>query len=106
MESLLVIRQLAAHPQFEPVGGTDLIDMQRVLERCEVVDAHLNIAGYTLAAAMGARSRQIRLRTSVLLAPLYDPVKLAEDAAVTQLVTGGRLVLGIGGGYRPAAGLL
>jgi hypothetical protein len=55
-----------------------------------------------LAAAMGARTRQIRLRTSVLLAPLYDPIKLAEDAAVTQLATGGRLVLGIGGGYRPS----
>ena len=61
-----------------------------------------NPSPLVLAAAMGARSRQIRLRTSVLLAPLYDPIKLAEDAAVTQLATGGRLVLGIGGGYRPA----
>ena len=55
-----------------------------------------------LAAAMGARTRRIRLRTSVVLLPLYDPIKLAEDAAVTQLATGGRLVLGVGGGYRPA----
>jgi hypothetical protein len=55
-----------------------------------------------LAAAMGARSRRIRLRTSVLLAPLYDPIKLAEDAAVTQLATNGRLLLGLGGGYRPS----
>jgi len=55
-----------------------------------------------LAAAMGARSRHVLLRTSVLLAPLYDPIKLAEDAAVTQLASGGRLLLGIGGGYRPA----
>jgi len=55
-----------------------------------------------LAAAMGGRTRRIRFRTSVLLAPLYDMVKLAEDAAVAQLATGGRLLLGIGGGYRPA----
>jgi len=55
-----------------------------------------------LAAALGARSRRIRLRLIVLLAPLYDPIKLAEDAAVAQLVSGGRLELGIGGGYRPA----
>lgn len=54
-----------------------------------------------LAAAMGARTRRIALRTSVLLAPLYDPIKLAEDAAVTQLATDGRLILGLGGGYRP-----
>lgn len=51
---------------------------------------------------MGACTRQIRLRTSVLLAPLCEPVKLAEDAAVTQLSTGGRLRPGPGGGHRPA----
>jgi hypothetical protein len=51
---------------------------------------------------MGARTRRIRFRTSVVLAPLYDPIKLAEDAAVTQLATNGRLILGIGGGYRPS----
>ncbi len=61
-----------------------------------------NPSPLVLACAMGGRTRNIRLRTSVLLAPLYDPIKLAEDAAVTQLATGGRLVLGIGGGYRPA----
>lgn len=55
-----------------------------------------------LASAMGGRTRRIRFRTAVVLAPLYDPIKLAEDAAVAQLATGGRLVLGIGGGYRPA----
>ena len=55
-----------------------------------------------LASAMGGRTRRIRFRTSVLLVPLYDPVKLAEDVAVAQLATGGRLILGVGGGYRPA----
>ena len=55
-----------------------------------------------LASAMGARTRRIRFRTAVLLAPLYDPIKLAEDAAVTQLAMNGRLILGIGGGYRPS----
>jgi alkanesulfonate monooxygenase SsuD/methylene tetrahydromethanopterin reductase-like flavin-dependent oxidoreductase (luciferase family) len=54
-----------------------------------------------LASAMGARSRHIKLRTSVLLAPLYDLPKLAEDAAVTQIICNGRLLLGIGAGYRP-----
>ena len=53
------------------------------------------------ASAAAARTRQIRLRPSVLLAPLYDPVKLAEDLAVLQIVSQGRLVVGIGAGYRP-----
>ena len=55
-----------------------------------------------LACAMAARTRKIRLRTSVLLAPLYDPVKLAEDAAITQILSAGRLLLGLGAGYRPS----
>jgi len=55
-----------------------------------------------LAAAMAARTRRIRLRPSVLLAPFYDPIKLAEDLAVLQIVSGGRLEAGIGAGYRPS----
>ena len=55
-----------------------------------------------LASAMAARTQRIKLRTSVLLAPLYDLPKLAEDAAVAQLISRGRLLLGIGAGYRPA----
>ncbi len=55
-----------------------------------------------LACAMGGRTSRIMLRLSVLLAPLYDPVKLAEDLAVAQLATGGRLHPGLGAGYRPA----
>lgn len=54
-----------------------------------------------LASAMAARTRHMKIRTSVLLAPLYDLPKLAEDAAVTQTIANGRLLLGIGGGYRP-----
>jgi len=55
-----------------------------------------------LAAALSGRTRRIRFRTAVVLLPLYDPIKLAEDAAVAQLATGGRLILGVGGGYRPS----
>ncbi len=56
-----------------------------------------------LASAMAARSKRIKLRTSVLLAPLYDLPKLAEDAAITQIISNGRLLLGIGAGYRPVS---
>ena len=60
-----------------------------------------NPSALVLAAAMAARSKHIKLRTSILIAPLYDLPKLAEDAAITQIISRGRLILGIGGGYRP-----
>jgi alkanesulfonate monooxygenase SsuD/methylene tetrahydromethanopterin reductase-like flavin-dependent oxidoreductase (luciferase family) len=53
------------------------------------------------AGAIASRTRRIKIRPNVLLVPLYDPVKLAEDLAVLQLLCAGRLQVVIGAGYRP-----
>ena len=55
-----------------------------------------------MAAAIAGRTRRILLRPNALLAPLYDPLKLAEDLAVLQNLSGGRLEVVIGAGYRPS----
>lgn len=54
-----------------------------------------------VAAAVAARTSSLRIMVSALLLPLYDPIRLAEDLAVLDLTSGGRIDLVIGAGYRP-----
>lgn len=54
----------------------------------------------SLAAAAAVTSR-VRLGTSILLAPLHPPVLLAKQLATLDLVSNGRLLVGIGIGGRP-----
>ncbi len=88
----------------------------RTLELCEEVDLrgaagvwftehHLFADGYlpqplTFAAAAAARTRRVRIGTAVVLPALRKPAQLAEEAAIVDLISGGRLELGFGAGYR------
>jgi alkanesulfonate monooxygenase SsuD/methylene tetrahydromethanopterin reductase-like flavin-dependent oxidoreductase (luciferase family) len=54
-----------------------------------------------LAAALAGRTRRVRIQIAALLAPLYDPVKLAEDLVVLDHASRGRVATTLGMGYRP-----
>ena len=61
--------------------------------------------GYTpsmlpLACAIASATTRMQIGTSVLLLPLHDPLRVAEDAATVDVMSGGRFQLGVAAGYR------
>ena len=55
-----------------------------------------------MATAVSAQTSTLKVGTSVILLPLHNPVHLAEDVITLDLVSKGRVILGVGLGYQDA----
>ncbi len=89
----------------------------RVMEQCQAADElgyycawfaehHFSKVGMCpdpllWCAALSQKTKNIRLGTAISIIPFHDPVRLAEQAAMVDLVSGGRLELGVGRGSQP-----
>lgn len=70
-----------------------------------VPEHHLSSDGYVTSplialAAIAARTKRIRLGSAISLAPLYHPLRFAEDCVVLDALSGGRLEMALAIGYR------
>ena len=54
----------------------------------------------TFAAAVAARTARVRIGTAITIAALRHPLHLAEEAAIVDILSAGRVELGIGASYR------
>ena len=52
-------------------------------------------------AGVASHTDRILLGTDILIMPFYNPVRLAEDAAMLDIISGGRLIVGAAIGYKP-----
>lgn len=53
-----------------------------------------------MLARFAAEAPRLRLNAGVLLLPLYSPLHVAEEFATLDVITGGKIILGVGLGYR------
>jgi len=90
---------------------------ERALERIEIMDksgydavwlAEHHFTGYSvcpsvhvMAAHIAARTRNLRIGTAVTLAAFYHPLRIAEEVALLDVLTGGRINWGAGRGFDP-----
>lgn len=96
------------------VTGQPQVTLQELLEQAEAADRLGFEAALTtehkysdeyfgspipLSFAIAARTRQVRVGTAIAIAPLYNPVELAQDVAMLDQLSGGRAWLGLGAGY-------
>ena len=73
-----------------------------------VSEHHVTDEGYLpsvfpLLAAIAARTTTIRLGSAILLGPFHHPIRFAEDVAFVDQLSGGRVEVGLGLGYRRAS---
>ena len=94
-----------------PAVYKDMLEQAELADRLGfdaiwLAEHHFSSYGYSSAPLLAAiaiaqRTRNVRIGTAVLVLPLHHPLRLAEEIAVADVLTEGRLDVGIGRGYQP-----
>ena len=113
--ALSMLRLDMRAPAFSPASPQELyaaaLDMaahcdEHGFESVVLSEHHGTDDGYlpsplAFAGCILGRTRRIRVGVAALLLPLHDPIRVAEDLAVLELASGGRIGITAGLGYRP-----
>ena len=108
IQSRHTIRWGAGLPQTFPQGTLDMAQVRAFAQRAEALqfdslwaaDMHLRtfpvLDSLSLLSYVAALTKLVRLGTSVLIQPVYDPIQLARSLASLDQMSHGRLIVGVG----------
>lgn len=101
----------AQHPETDGERYRAAVEMAAFADRNDfsivnVEEHHCTQVGWlssplVMAGVIAGRTERVRIRACALLITLYDPIRLAEDIAILDLASNGRVSVVAGQGYRP-----
>jgi alkanesulfonate monooxygenase SsuD/methylene tetrahydromethanopterin reductase-like flavin-dependent oxidoreductase (luciferase family) len=90
------------HREIEQMAWTEELGFDRIwLTEHHFIDYGLSVSPAVLAAAAAMRTQRVRIGLAAAILPFHDPLRLAEELAMVDILSGGRLDVGVGRGNRP-----
>jgi alkanesulfonate monooxygenase SsuD/methylene tetrahydromethanopterin reductase-like flavin-dependent oxidoreductase (luciferase family) len=90
------------HDELQQMAWAEELGFDAVwLTEHHFIDYGLSVDPATLAAAIAARTRRVRIGLAAAILPFHHPIRLAEQLALVDIISDGRLDVGIGRGNRP-----
>jgi alkanesulfonate monooxygenase SsuD/methylene tetrahydromethanopterin reductase-like flavin-dependent oxidoreductase (luciferase family) len=91
------------HREIEQMEWTEELGFDQIwLTEHHFIDYGLAVDPASLAATAAARTRRVRIGLAAAILPFHHPVRLAEQLALIDIISKGRLDVGVGRGNRPA----
>ncbi|HEX9817997.1 MAG TPA: LLM class flavin-dependent oxidoreductase [Methylomirabilota bacterium] len=96
-----------SHPEvvqreMEQMAWTEELGFDSIwLTEHHFIEYGLSVSPALLAAAAAMRTQRVRIGLAAAILPFHDPVRLAEELAMVDILSGGRLDVGVGRGNRP-----
>lgn len=90
------------HHELEQMAWTEEMGFDEIwLTEHHFIDYGLSVDPMMLAAAAASRTRRVRIGLAAAILPFHHPIRLAEELALADIISRGRLDVGIGRGNRP-----
>jgi len=96
-----------AHPdvvqhEIEQIVWTEELGFDSIwLTEHHFIEYGLSVSPAILATAAAMRTQRVRIGLAAAILPFHDPIRLAEELAMVDILSGGRLDVGVGRGNRP-----